>query len=162
MLVPIYVFPEMKLHGLAISKIKFVCFVPVWISKMSTSTVHSILCLGVGGTEEPETWTPIFAFNHISTGSVFLQQNIFLHRSIALQQRTDLWRKQKPRILKGTRSCDNIFLTSRVVRASGCQCQSRNSPGFVPSIIRHSGIWGAADEAVLSNVHKKKKSKNSS
>ncbi len=40
-----------------------------------------------------------------------------------------------------------------VVRASGCQCQSRNSPKFDPSILRHSGIWGAADEAVLNNVH---------
>ena len=29
---------------------------------------------------------------------------------------------------------------NRVVRASDCQCQSRNSPGFDPSILRHSGI----------------------
>ncbi len=50
---------------------------------------------------------------------------------------------------------------SRVVRASGRQCQNRNSPGFDPSILRHSGIWGAADEAVLNNVHKKKKVKKS-
>ena len=28
-----------------------------------------------------------------------------------------------------------------------------------PSILWHSGIWGAADEAVLNNAHKKKKSK---
>ncbi len=27
-----------------------------------------------------------------------------------------------------------------VVRASDCECQSRNSPGFDSSIIRHSGI----------------------
>jgi hypothetical protein len=45
--------------------------------------------------------------------------------------------------------------SSRVVRASGCQCQSRNSPGFVPTILRYSGIWGAADEAVQNNEHKK-------
>jgi hypothetical protein len=32
---------------------------------------------------------------------------------------------------------------------------SRNSPGFDPSILRHSGIWGAADEAVLIKVHQK-------
>ncbi len=30
-----------------------------------------------------------------------------------------------------------------------------NSPGFDPSILRHSGIWGAADEAVLNTVYKK-------
>ncbi len=48
---------------------------------------------------------------------------------------------------------------SQVVRASGCQCQSRNSPGFDPSILRHRGIWGAADDAVMNNVHKKKKLK---
>jgi hypothetical protein len=39
-----------------------------------------------------------------------------------------------------------------VLRAFGCQC---NSPGFDPSIFRHSGIWGAADEAVLNKVHRK-------
>ncbi len=26
---------------------------------------------------------------------------------------------------------------------SGCQCQSRNSPGFDSSILRHNGFWGA-------------------
>ena len=39
--------------------------------------------------------------------------------------------------------------SSIVVRASDCQCTSCNGPGFDPSIRRHSGIWGAADEAVL-------------
>ncbi len=29
--------------------------------------------------------------------------------------------------------------------------------GFDPSILRHSGIWGAGDEAVLNNVHSWKK-----
>ena len=47
--------------------------------------------------------------------------------------------------------------SSREVRASGCQCQSRNSPGFDPSILRHSGICGAADEVVLNTIHRKKK-----
>jgi hypothetical protein len=52
--------------------------------------------------------------------------------------------------------------SSRVVIASGCQCQSRNSPEFDPSILRHRGILGVEDEAALNNVHKKeKKSKNS-
>ncbi len=45
--------------------------------------------------------------------------------------------------------------SSLVVRVSGCQCQNRNGPGFDPSILRHSRM--AADEAVLNNVHKKKK-----
>ncbi len=39
--------------------------------------------------------------------------------------------------------------SSLVVRASDCQCTSCNGPGFDPSIRQHSGIWGAADEAVL-------------
>ncbi len=43
-----------------------------------------------------------------------------------------------------------------VVRVSDCQCRSRNSPGFDPSILRHSGIRGAADEAVLNTVLGKK------
>ncbi len=45
--------------------------------------------------------------------------------------------------------------SSRVVRASDCQCRSRKSPEFNPSILRHSGIGGAADEAVLKKVHNK-------
>jgi hypothetical protein len=44
--------------------------------------------------------------------------------------------------------------SSRVVRAPDCQCQSRNSPGFDPSILRHTEIW-SADEAVLNEVHTK-------
>ncbi len=44
--------------------------------------------------------------------------------------------------------------SSLVVTASGCQCQSRNSPWSDLSIHRHSEIWGAADEAVLNNIHK--------
>ncbi len=47
--------------------------------------------------------------------------------------------------------------SSWVIRASGYQSPIRNSPGFYPSILRHSGIWGAADEAVLNSVSKKKK-----
>ncbi len=48
--------------------------------------------------------------------------------------------------------------SSLVVRASDCQCTSCNGPGFDPSIRRHSGIWGTADEAVLNIVrHKNEK-----
>jgi hypothetical protein len=56
------------------------------------------------------------------------------------------------RILLSSRSC-------RLVGASDSQCRNRNCPGFRfdPSILWHSGIWGAADEAVLSIIHKKKK-----
>ncbi len=50
--------------------------------------------------------------------------------------------------------------SSRVVRASYSQWRSRNWPGFDPSILRHSGIWGAADEAVLNIAQKNEKSKN--
>jgi hypothetical protein len=41
---------------------------------------------------------------------------------------------------------DDIYLSvdevryGREARASGCQCQSRNSPGFDPSILQHSEI----------------------
>jgi hypothetical protein len=46
---------------------------------------------------------------------------------------------------------DEIY--SRVVRTSDRQFRSRN----YPIILRHSGIWGAADETVLNIVHKKVK-----
>ncbi len=45
--------------------------------------------------------------------------------------------------------------SSLVVRACDCQCTSCNGPGFDTSIRRHSGIWGAADKAVLNIVRKK-------
>ncbi len=38
--------------------------------------------------------------------------------------------------------------------ASACQCQSRTSPGFDPSVLRHSDIWGAAEETVLNKYDK--------
>ncbi len=47
---------------------------------------------------------------------------------------------------------------SREAKASDSQCRSRNCPAFDPSILRHSGILGAAEEAVLNTVkyiHKK-------
>ncbi len=50
--------------------------------------------------------------------------------------------------------------SSLVVRASDCQCTSCNSPGFDPSIRRHSGIWGTADEAVLNIVWKTNRKKS--
>ncbi len=46
--------------------------------------------------------------------------------------------------------------SSRMIRASDSQCRSRNSPIFDPSILRHSGFWGVADEAVLITVQRKK------
>ncbi len=46
--------------------------------------------------------------------------------------------------------------SSLVVRASDCQCTMCNGPGFDPSIRRHSGSWGAADEAVPNIVRTKK------
>jgi hypothetical protein len=47
--------------------------------------------------------------------------------------------------------------SNRVVRASDCHSRSRNSQqSWVDSsILRHSGIWREADEAVLNKVHKK-------
>ncbi len=42
--------------------------------------------------------------------------------------------------------------SSQVVRASNCKCQSRKSFEFNLSILRHSGILGAADEAVLNET----------
>jgi hypothetical protein len=47
--------------------------------------------------------------------------------------------------------------SSRVVRFSGCQCQSHNIPEFDSSILRHSGILGVEDEVALNIVHKKEK-----
>jgi hypothetical protein len=51
----------------------------------------------------------------------------------------------------------NVFgmRSSRVVRAYDSQCRSRYCLGFDPSILRHSRIQRAADEAVVKKVLKK-------
>ncbi len=49
-------------------------------------------------------------------------------------------------------SCRKWLRSNRVVRSSYCQCRCRSSLLFDPSILRHNGIWGAADEAVLNKV----------
>jgi hypothetical protein len=46
------------------------------------------------------------------------------------------------------------FLHQLVKQFFWCQCTSCNGPEFDPSIRRHSGIWGAAVEAVLNKVRK--------
>ncbi len=45
-----------------------------------------------------------------------------------------------------------------MVRASDCQCKSRNSPGFIP-VSPTQGNLRSADEAVLNKVHKSKNKK---
>ncbi len=48
-----------------------------------------------------------------------------------------------------TRSSREWKRSSRVVTAPGCQWQSRNNPGFDPSILRHSVIWRVENKAAL-------------
>ncbi len=55
----------------------------------------------------------------------------------------------------GMRSSRLRMRSSRVIRVSDGQCRSRNCPGFDPSILWHSEIWEAADEAVLNKLLKK-------
>jgi hypothetical protein len=50
------------------------------------------------------------------------------------------------------RELRNNFLMWIRIRIRGNT--GRNSPGFNSSILRHSGIWGAADEAVAKKVYK--------
>ena len=45
---------------------------------------------------------------------------------------------------------------AELFRVPDCQFRSRNSPWFDPSILRHRGIWRAADKTVLNKVHLKK------
>jgi hypothetical protein len=68
-----------------------------------------------------------------------------------------LWMRSS-RVLRMRSSRVLWMRSSLMVRASGCQCQSRNSPGLDP-IASSSPLtqWNlrAADEAVLNNAHKK-------
>ncbi len=68
---------------------------------------------------------------------------------------TQEWDRMRSSIVR-MRSSLLRMRSSLVVRTSDCQCTSCNGPGFDPSIRRHSGIWGAADEAVLNIVQRKK------
>ncbi len=49
---------------------------------------------------------------------------------------------------------DYVDETYPIWRASYGQCKIRNSSEFDSSILLQSGVWGAADEAVLNKVHK--------
>ncbi len=60
------------------------------------------------------------------------------------------------RIAIDTGKVDAWMRSIRIFRVSDCQCQSRNNPGFDASILRHNGIWGAADEAVFNTVQREK------
>ncbi len=46
-----------------------------------------------------------------------------------------------------------------MVKSSDCQCQSRFSSGFDPSILRHSGLGEGGRCSSVDNLHKKKKRK---
>ncbi len=66
--------------------------------------------------------------------------------------RAKWWR---PRGVRGKLKCGSLLL---LAQRSLCIQKVRNphsGPGLDPSIHRHSGIWGAADEAVLNIVWKK-------
>ncbi len=60
--------------------------------------------------------------------------------------------KLQQKVSAGKRSKSSMYIISQNTENT----RGRNSPGFYPRILRHSGIWGAADEAVLYNVHKRK------
>ena len=67
--------------------------------------------------------------------------------------------KQK---VNGWKSIRVRMRSSKVVRTSGgCRCLSLNSLGFDFSILRHSGICEATDEAVLKNINIRKNPKES-
>ncbi len=76
-------------------------------------------------------------------------------RSSLLRMRSSLVRMRSS--LTRMRSSLMQMRSSLVVWASDCQCTSCNGPGFDPSIRPHSGIWGAADEAMLNIVWTKRK-----
>ncbi len=59
--------------------------------------------------------------------------------------------------LRSERGVQRLKSESIQIFFSGGQCQCRNSSDFDPNILRHSGIWGTTDEAVLNILHKKKK-----
>ncbi len=74
--------------------------------------------------------------------------------------KTKKWLETKSMWMRSSRvwmRSSRVWMRSSRV-ASDSQCRSRNCPGFDPSILRLSGIWGAADEAVLNIVHEKKSS----
>jgi hypothetical protein len=94
---------------------------------------------------------------------------VFPH--LLLEQRLHSWgSNSQPELFKATlihsKLCNakiilfNRFLMhfEQAVRRNGkkgfnCLCQSRNSPVFNPSALRHGGIWGAADvEKLFSKI----------
>ncbi len=88
----------------------------------------------------------------------FWNREVLWHRGLVISQRTSLkisrgfMESHMVRQLWPKTSSMVWMRPSREVKASDCQCRSRNRPGFDPSILQCSGIWEAADEAVLNTV----------
>jgi hypothetical protein len=51
------------------------------------------------------------------------------------------------------KKCNQSFY--KVVQSADWHCNTAPRPGFSPSILRHRGIWGVADKAVLNKIRKK-------
>ncbi len=82
------------------------------------------------------------------------EENSSFETAISMRS-SRVWMKSSRMCMRSTRLW---IISRRVVRASDSQYRSRNCPGFDHIILRHSGIRGVVDEAVLHIVHKKKKS----
>ncbi len=63
-----------------------------------------------------------------------------LYATVADSNRHGQGKYAPPLRLARVRSSREVGATFLVVAASGCQCQSRNSHGFHPSILQHRGI----------------------
>jgi hypothetical protein len=98
----------------------------------------------------PPRYLPLKAEKRTKTTSFILRLYLSRGKGMVLNL-IHQWMRFRPR------SSRQRMRSSRMVRAPDCQCQSGNTPGFNPSILRLSRIWGASDEAVLNIVHKKDK-----
>jgi hypothetical protein len=75
------------------------------------------------------------------------------------------WMRPSRLWMRSNRMVDDIepslwMRSSGMFRTPDSQCWSYNCPGFDTSILRHSGIWEVANEAVLNKVLKKSTKKS--
>ncbi len=109
-----------------------------YLAKKVTDRENARLHFHNGIIPMQERWTIIF-YNQISSTQP-RQRHTGLILSCTCPQ--SLWQK-----------CYTFSRSSWVVIVSDCQGRNRSSPGFDHSILRHSGTWEAADEAVLNGVN---------
>jgi hypothetical protein len=126
--------------------------------------VHLFCCSQIGrpivGIYKSLTEIWMYCINWDGRPRCFLSGNIVFQFSVQYLCSVSIIKNKFREKYSNAKYC-GLDLAERLERLA-VNATVATGPGFHPSILRHGGIWGAADEAVLLlySVHKKEKIQN--